>query len=350
MKIRSKVVLINIVSVVVAAVGSLLILQLVTSFMTTEKLDSLSDSNLLILIGVILLSYAILLSIIFIVITSILTNSFISRRIKQLEEQTKEIIKGDYSDHIDINQKDEIGSLARTYKVMLQALRSNEYLNKNFIRNISHEMKTPLTAIYSYATLIGEEEDEDKVKQYSNIIKFESKRLATLSVDLLTVSELDSNQIIPTLDIYSLSEQLREIIILTQPTWEQREISFDLELEEVKIKSNKPLMHIVIMNLISNAIKYTETNQDITVSLKKENNNVLLIISNPGKIKKEDITHIFTMFYTTDKDKSKRSNGVGLTLAKRILNRLSATIRCKSVNNVVTFEVRLRDGFGSATS
>lgn len=350
MKIRTKVVLINIISGVVAAVASFLILQFLSIFMTTETLDSLSDTDLLIFILGMLITFAILLIVIFIVITSILTNRFISRRIKQLEEQTKEIIKGDYSDNININQKDEIGSLARTYKVMLKALRGNEYLNKNFISNISHEMKTPLTAIYSYATLIGEEEDEEKVKQYSNIIKFESKRLATLSVDLLTVSELDSNQIIPTLDIYNVSEQLREIIILTQPTWEQKEISFDLELEEVKIKSNKPLMHIVLMNLISNAIKYTETHQDVTISITQENEDVLLMISNPGTIKEEDIKHIFTMFYTTDKDKSKRSNGVGLTLAKRILNRLSGTIRCNCENNVVTFEVRLKDGFSNLTS
>jgi signal transduction histidine kinase len=330
---------------VFAAIASFYILEIIMTITTYSfDFESISDQQFFILLGVTLVGFAILLGTIFIIMTSILINSFISRRIKQLEIQTKEVIKGDYSAIIDINHKDEIGSLAKTYQIMLDALKSNEYLNKNFIRNISHEMKTPLTAIYGYASLIEEENDQNKIKQYSEIVKYESKRLATLSVDLLKVSELDSKQIIPKVDIYNLSEQLREVIIVTQPTWEKKGIEFELNLQEVNIKSNKALMHIVIMNLVSNAIKYTKEQHPITISLYEENNEVTLSISNPGTIQKKDMEHIFSLFYTTDNDKSKRSNGVGLTLARRILHRLSSTITCSSSNDTVTFVIQLNNG------
>ena len=154
-------------------------------------------------------------------------NRVIVKRVKKLNEATKEVSTGNYDFELQYDQNDELSELSRNFNLMLTELKSNEYLNKEFIRNFTHEFKTPISAIKGYSDLLATVKltDEEKAR-YLNIISSESARLANLSSNMLSISLIDSKSIIEMADTYDLAEQIRNIIQLQQLEWEKRELKY----------------------------------------------------------------------------------------------------------------------------
>lgn len=338
--IRSKILLIILSSGIFSFIFSSILVSISLSLIDEDAINAMSESSFLLAGGIILLIYGVLLLAFFILPTLFLLNKVVVKRIKSLETQTQEVIKGNYDDTININSKDEIGKLANTYKTMLEELQKNEYLSKTFIRDYSHEIKTPLSSINGFATLIEETKDIDKIYRYSELIRYESKRLATMSLDLLQISELDSNVIVRMDDQTNITEMLREIILMTEPIWKSKNLVLDLNFDEITITTNNTLIYTIFLNLVTNAIKYSPIDSMVTISLRKADS-IEFIISNIGNIEQTDLEKIYSLFYTTDKNNSKRSSGVGLALVSRIIQKLNSEITCTSVDNNVTFTVKL---------
>jgi signal transduction histidine kinase len=272
---------------------------------------------------------------------SFILNRIVIRRVKELDLATKKVMTGNYSITIKDHHPDEIGNLINNFNKMTEALNQNEYINKEFARNFSHEMKTPLSAIKGYADLIRNNNiTEEEKEKYINIIIDESTRLSALSKNMLMISQLDNQVIIQKEDEFNTAELLRNVIQLQQIDWEEKQLELDLDLEDFNVKSNKELLYQVFENLISNAIKYSDQGNTISVRL-SNNEGINLSVSNRGNLTEEEIENIFQLFYIKDKSRTSKSSGVGLTLTKKIIEKLHGSIDVTSNNQIVTFEVRL---------
>ncbi len=270
-------------------------------------------------------------------------NTIIIKRIKQLEKATICIKEGNFDVTLDTSGKDEIARLSDNFNLMAQELKSNEYLSKEFVRNFSHEFKTPLSVIRGYTEMVEQMElTEVEKKEYLDIIISETQRLSNLTNNMLQISLIDSKSIITKDDEYSISEQIRNVIQMTQLKWEEKKLTFDLDMEEIKIKNNKELTYQIILNLLSNAVKYSDLKEEIKITLRDSEDSFTFSITNTGQeIPLEDFDKVFQLFYISDKEKNQESTGVGLTLTKKIVDKLKGEISFSSVKGITTFNVSL---------
>jgi signal transduction histidine kinase len=268
------------------------------------------------------------------------------RRIKKVNAAILDIEKGQYDIDIQVAGIDEISTLAKNINLMAKELRANEYLNKDFARNVSHEFKTPLSSIKGYAELIEHGGlAPAEVTEYSDIIISEIDRLAKLSRDLLQISLLDSVGIIKKEDMFSIDEQIRNVLQLTQLEWEAKHLEFDLDLEEVTTQGNKELTFQIWQNLIVNAIKFTPEDGKIAISL-HEKAGIQFIVKDTGiGISEEDQKQIFNQFFLSDKSRNQSGTGLGLSITKKIVEKLGGTISFESkLNDGTAFSVVLPPG------
>ncbi len=271
-------------------------------------------------------------------------NVILVKRVKKLSEATREVAQGNYDIHLIQEGKDEISSLTKDFNTMVESLKSNAYLSKEFVRNFSHEFKTPISAIKGYAELIALGNlSKEELEEYSKIIIEESTRLSGLSKNMLQISYLDSTKIIKKEDTYNLAEQIRSVIQLMQLEWEEKRIEFNLELSEFKIKSNKELTYQIWKNLIENAIHYSHEHGKIDIKLIQTDLGMTFTIQDYGTgIKVENQPHLFQPFFIADETRSKKSTGLGLSITKKIVEMLGGKITFESVEQKYTlFEVKL---------
>lgn len=264
--------------------------------------------------------------------------------IKRLSKASKEVAKGNFNVEVKVKSTDEIGQLTTDFNLMARELNNIDVLRKDFVSNVSHEFKTPITSIMGYAKLIKNSEyTEDQLKEYSDIIINESERLSLLSSNLLKLSELDSRVIRDQSTSYSLDEQIRKAILLLEVQWIKKDLEFDIDLEEIAIEADKNLLQQVWLNLIQNAIKFSKQNGVIKVRLYKNKDNVTFEVTDQGiGIADEDKDRIFERFYKADRSRAKEGNGLGLVIVKKIVELSNGTINFNSkVGEGSTFIVEL---------
>jgi signal transduction histidine kinase len=279
----------------------------------------------------------------FMILFGLAVNHIILKRIRLLNHAVKEIESGHFDFQVEVDGKDEISALMSNLNKMTKELQANEYLSKEFARNVSHEFKTPLSSIKGYAELIenGSLSEEDRV-EYSGIIIHEIDRLSKLSKNLLQISLLDSSNLIKQDEEYFIDEQIRSVLQLTQLEWESKNIEFDLILDEILYVGNKDLTFQIWQNLISNAIKFSKDNSIIRISLKKESDISFEIQDYGLGISFEDQSKIFNQFFIANKSRNKSGSGLGLSITKKIVEKLGGSICFESVENEgTTFHVKL---------
>lgn len=242
--------------------------------------------------------------------------------IKRISQASKEVAKGNFEIEVPVISKDEIGQLTTDFNLMIKELKNIDVLRKDFVSNVSHEFKTPITSINGFAKLIRDGNlSDEQIAEYSNIIVGESERLSLLSSNILKLSELDSKIIREQATLYSLDEQLRKTILILEAQWSKKEIEFDIELEKVYISGNEHLLHEVWLNLLQNAIKFSNQKGIIKIRLRKSGDKATVEISDNGVgIAEEDKAHLFERFYKGDKSRSKDGNGLGLVIVKKIID------------------------------
>ena len=220
-----------------------------------------------------------------------------------------------------------------------------ELIKREFVANASHELKTPLTAINGFVETIEAETDIENIKHYIEIIKKHSIRLSRIVTDLLSLSEMEHNR-----NIELIPLQLEEIISNTMNLFTNKlnakNLSFNFikkDGEKYTILANEFYIEQMLINLIENAIKYTEEGQ-ITIKLDKDKDKVILEIADTGiGIAEEHLSRIFERFYVVDKARSRKTGGTGLGLAivKYIVNNHNAIIEVSSKQNIgTTFTIR----------
>lgn len=228
-------------------------------------------------------------------------------------------------------------------------LKKLEQMRKDFVANVSHELKTPITSIkgFTETLLDGALEDRQTLEYFLSIILKESDRLQTLIQDLLDLSKIEQQGFKLNLQNCNLKEILEEVIIMLRSKADEKEIGLSLNVnaEELYVYGDDYRLKQIFINLISNALNYTTKGGTVNVFLKDGEKHVTFIVSDTGVgIEKEEIPRIFERFYRVDKARSRNSGGTGLGLAivKHLVEAHKGQIFVNSsVGEGTTFTVKL---------
>lgn len=257
-------------------------------------------------------------------ITFLVIADIIVKPISRLNKATNELSKGNYRVRVNYAGNDEIARLNRSFNQMAQQLAKQDEVRQQFISDVSHEFQTPLTAIQGFATILKNEQLPDEQRQkYADIILFHSKRLSTLSKNMLQLTILEGEDVKLEVSEFSLIEQLDRVIETQNNLAESKniEIEFERPKNDIRIEADESRLEQVWINLVNNAIKYTNENGVVTISVKKTSKEVEVMIEDTGVgMSKEAISHIFERFYRQDKSRSIEGNGLGLSIVKRIID------------------------------
>lgn len=243
---------------------------------------------------------------------------------------TKKVIQGDYSVEIPTKQKDELGDLIRSFNMMTQELQSIEMFRNDFISDISHEFRTPLTSIDGYVKLLNDADESDRVR-YISIINEEVKRLTLLTSNILMLNNIENQTLMLKDDTFRLDEQIRKSLLLLEPKWSKKNLDLVIELESVTITGNENLLSQVWINLLDNAIKFTPNGGKISLTLSEDK--VLTIQDTGIGISQHDLNRIFEKFYKSDSSRSNAGNGLGLSIVSKIVELHDGNISIHSEEN-----------------
>jgi len=282
-------------------------------------------------------------------ITLIISKTLLSP-IQGMTKAAEAMADGDFSKKISVESEDEIGILARTFndmaaqiQTMLEELKKSEKLRREFVANVSHELRTPLTNIRSYAETISEDREipQDTEEEFLRVIINESDRMTKIVQDLLELSRFDSGASELHIERFSLEQSLRDVQAAVALDARKRSHTINLELEWKlpEIEGDRARIEQVLMNIISNALKYTQDGGTIGISSGSSEREVWVRIEDTGMgIPQEDLEHIFERFYRVDKARSRESGGtgLGLSIAKEIVSKHGGDITIDSKPGIGT--------------
>lgn len=292
------------------------------------------------------LAAMLILTLIFSFLLVLVSTSYIVKPIKRLMEATKKIAAGNYHMKLNVNRKDEIGRLARDFSKMSRSLEQTEVKRQEFVSNVSHEIQSPLTSIQGFTELVRDEEMTDEERRhYLTIIEKESKRVSLLGRQLLTLSMLDHDDSGHASYPVSIDDQIRDVVSTTEWQWREKNLGIDLQLHAGTITGSTDLIQQIWMNLMTNAIRYTDNGGTVTITTNEEKSGIHASVQDTGiGMTEEDVAQIFDRFYKVDKarTRSEASTGLGLAIVKKIIEIHHGTIEVESeIGKGTTFHVFL---------
>jgi signal transduction histidine kinase len=242
-----------------------------------------------------------------------------------MTDAARKISSGNWKTRIQIKGNDEITVLADSFNQMVDNLENLEKMRRDFIGNISHELRTPMTSINGFIEgILDGTIPDDKQEYYLNIVKDEVKRLQRLVSDLLDIARMESGETKVNIIAFDICEVIRLSVIQLQQFIEDKNIIFraNFEQETMIVQADRDAIQRVMINLIHNAIKFTPENGSISVTVRNVKGKAEITVSDTGQgIPAEDIPFIFDRFHKADKSrgKDKTSVGLGLYIVKNIL-------------------------------
>lgn len=303
-----------------------------------ETMRSLNDQLLQIIVE------AMAVGLVISVFLSLLLAKTMIAPIQELTHAAEKVASGDFSDKVENSSKDEIGVLTRTFNDMavqledtLDDLKRSEQMRREFVANVSHELRTPITGVKSYAETLAADPDmpADTRERFLNVILNESDRMTKIVQDLLTLSLFDAGSFEFSFDEFSFETSVRDVYNAVRMEAQAHGHVFVLEVEPgiPRIRGDKARVEQVLMNMVSNAIKYTKDGGRITIKAGVRGGEVWCSVKDNGiGIPKDDTTKVFDRFYRVDKARSRESGGtgLGLSIAQEIVVRHGGRIDLKS--------------------
>lgn len=250
-----------------------------------------------------------------------------------LVEKNGETYNLDYAPFM--NSKNEIGGVILVFKNITEQYRIDK-LQKEFVANVSHELKTPITTIKSYAeTLLdGALEEKSIAEEFLNVINSESDRMSRLVSDLLRLSRMDYEQTKWNRETINLCDMVVLVVKKLQIQIKNKNIKVHLDVpREFNIKFDRDGFEQILLNIAGNAVKYTPDNGNVWVDAKRNNDNIVIRVTDDGRgIPKQDQIRIFERFYRVDKARARGlgGTGLGLSIAKQIAEAHNCTIAVNS--------------------
>ncbi len=214
----------------------------------------------------------------------------------------------------------EIKEFKAAFNKAAEELSGTELLRKDFINNFSHEFKTPIVSINGFADLLLDEDvSPEEQREYLEIIRDESKRLAQLSSSVLLLNRVESQTILTDRADFPLDEQLRQSVLVTQQKWRDKMLDFQAELPPCTYNGSEALLKEVWLNLLDNAAKFSPDGGVIGVTLRTDGGRVVVSVTDQGcGMDEETRRHIFEQFYQGDTSHKMQGNGLGLAMAQKV--------------------------------
>ncbi|MFS0645307.1 sensor histidine kinase [Siminovitchia sp. 179-K 8D1 HS] len=264
----------------------------------------------------------------FLLVALTLGNKWLKKTVKPLIEMknaARELSSGNLAVRVANYHDDEIGQLAKTFNEMAESVQKEDERRKEFLANVSHELRTPLSYMKGYMEAIqtGVAKKED-IEQYENIIWRETNRMERLVDDLLDLAKFESREFSLKMAPIPLAQTVEESINKVKHRMAEKGIELERFLNyELIVEADEERLIQMLMNVLDNAINYTDTGGKISVSLAMEDSSFAVItISDTGQgIPEADLAKITERFYRVDKARTRKQGGTGLGLA--IVDRLA---------------------------
>lgn len=270
---------------------------------------------------------------------SVLISNSVSRPLKNISDGAEKMAKGNFKEKIPKFADDELGKLSDTLNYMSEEILKNEKVKNEFIASVSHELRTPLTSIKGWSIVLksSDFEDGEEIKEGLDIIEQEVDRLTYLVEDLLDFSKLLSGNITLKKQNTDMEELVESVCRQVNPRIRNEGLGLSLKIDGqipiVMVDKNR--IKQVLINIIDNAIKFTDKGGNIGVHLRADENNIYMSVKDNGSgISKEDLLKVKEKFYKGNSSKS--SNGIGLSVCEEIMELHNGKLKIESEINIGT--------------
>lgn len=249
----------------------------------------------------------------------------------------RKFAKGDFSERIEKNSDDELGELCDSINYMADELSNTEAMKNEFISSVSHELRTPLTAIKGWSETLTAIDDKETFKKGMRVITSETERLSQMVEELLDFSRIQDNRLTLHKDTIDILAELGETVLIYQERARALGITLNYYEPEMLpfVFGDKNRLRQVFINIVDNAIKYSDTGDTVSVEAYEENNEICISVSDTGiGISKDDLPKIKTKFFKANQ--TRRGSGIGLAVADEIIQRHDGTLTINSEQGVGT--------------
>ena len=280
-------------------------------------------------------------------IISSVTSMRQSKPIKEIAAAARQFGHGELNVRVDVGKRrDEVGELADAFNAMADSLAKSEQRRTEFIANVSHELKTPMTTIAGFADgILDGTIPPDKEQQYLQVISSETRRLSRLVRSMLDLSRLQSDERAAQQQ-FDISETMLQVLVSLESKITAKNLEVDTQLPDnpVQVWGDPDAITQVCYNLLDNAIKFSPEGGTLSIAITTKGSKAYTSIRNQGEtIAPEELPLIFDRFHKTDHSRSADRDGVGLGLyiVKTILNSHKENITCTSENGETNFTFTL---------
>jgi signal transduction histidine kinase len=283
------------------------------------------------------------------VVMALLITQWVTRPLQKVSQAAGAIAQGDFDHTVPITGPTEVRSLARSFNNMIARVKTSQLTLRDFVANVSHELKTPLTSIqgFSAAILDGTASDPDAIRRAASVINEEAERMRRLVEGLLDLARLDAGQAalhrLPT----DLAAVLRSIADKFSLRAAEKQITLRAEIDALPtVIADADRLAQVFSNLLDNAITHTPAGGRVTVAARANTGSggvAVTVTDSGGGIPVDDLPRIFERFYRVDKSRAAgKGYGLGLAISKEIIQAHKGTITAESVQGLGTkFTVQL---------
>ena len=259
-------------------------------------------------------------------------SAMLYRRMEKLINGLDEVAKGNLDVELSLKYSGEYKAIYENFNRMVKELKNADEQQKQFMKDFSHEFKTPINSVKGMAEYLAVNElPKKEEKEYLNIMAKEAGRLSQLSQNTLLLSKLENMELIQKKEKYRLDSQIRTCAILQLPAFETKYISLEVNLPEIWYFGNEELLDEVWTNLLDNARKYSSEHTTVFINGRKTEEVIWIEVKDEGQGMDDDIvSHIFERYYQGDDSHETSGFGLGLSIVKRIVELSGGSIRVES--------------------
>lgn len=267
--------------------------------------------------------------------------------LREMNRVALHIAKGQFDQRVQIKTRDELGELGETLNYMAQELSGLDQMRKDFVANVSHDLRSPLTSIHGFVrAFLDDTIPDERKRHYYTIMKDQTERMMRLVNDLLDMARIEAGQLEIHPVIFNLSELVRQVVARMEPEFVKKQVNLEWiseEAQDIHVFADPDRIDQVIVNLIQNALQFSSSDSSVEVILEKEEKAMVCIRDYGPGIRQEDMESIWERFYKADRARTQKAGtGLGLSIVKHILVLHQTDIQVESkVGSGTTFTFTL---------
>lgn len=289
------------------------------------------------------------ISVVFSIITIFALSKFITIPLIRMKQATQKLSQGDFSVKLGAHSRDELGQLGTSIQTLANELQRLKQERNEFLSSISHELQTPLTYLKGYADVAKRQSNsEDERNKYLNIIQEEAQRLSQLLKDLFQLAQLDQHTFLIQKQKIELYTYLKNIVEHFDLALKEKDIRLDFNCPKgIEFNIDPERFQQVVVNLLDNALKYSDDETEISLSVEKLPKRVNIVFKDQGiGIPSTDLPYVFDKLYRVEKSRSRKSggHGLGLSIVKEIVEAHGGKVTIESkLGQGTTVKISLRE-------